>query len=202
MSGFPPITSHQQAMDLAEDLAWQGREWWNHPDRFLDDPRDLASAAVIYFARYTKALEQAIDELKAIVAVLAERAGVEVVNDPRTAWGPVIWPTAGRQRSGRDRRPATSRTWRRSTGRSRSGSPKWHVPPPRIRSHRRTPSTPNRGNRSHSTTTLSDVSHDRPRARNCVCHTKHLGSHHDFSHRQRVPGVLQPYASSIRRHAG
>ena len=81
MSGFPPITSHQQAMDLAEDLAWHGREWWNE-DRPLDDPRDLVSSAVIYFARYTKALEQAIDELKAIAAVLAERAGVEVVNDP------------------------------------------------------------------------------------------------------------------------
>lgn len=82
MSGFPPITSHQQAMDIAEDLAWQGREWWEHPDRFLDDPRDITGSAIIYFARYTKALEQAIDELKAIVAVLAERAGVEVVNDP------------------------------------------------------------------------------------------------------------------------
>ena len=82
MSGFPPITSHQQAMNIAEDLAWQGTEWWNYSGRFLDDPRDLVSAAVIYFARYTKALEQAIDELKGIAAVLAERAGVEVVNDP------------------------------------------------------------------------------------------------------------------------
>lgn len=82
MSGFPPITSHQQAMDLAEDLAWHGREWWNHPDRFLDDPRDIVSAVVIYFARYTQALEAAIDELKGIVATLAEGAGVAVANDP------------------------------------------------------------------------------------------------------------------------
>ena len=81
MSGFPPITSHQQAMDLAEDLAWQGREWWNDPDRFLDDPRDITGSAIIYFARYAKALENAIDELKAIVATLAEGAGVTVVSD-------------------------------------------------------------------------------------------------------------------------
>ena len=41
MSGFLR-SPHQQAMDIAEDLALAGREWWNHPDRFLDDPRDLA----------------------------------------------------------------------------------------------------------------------------------------------------------------